>query len=611
MSSGPLPHPDSRRGHQWALQVVSDERGAYGLRYNDHARYRKHCANKVHRLRRGLKITHGKGREFKKLPVISPENLKDGHLQLRLFESERAYSFAQELYEQFTKSDDAKTRNIAMGRFRRAVKWSGHLSSDLQALREIQPPRVSSTGLAEAVAYHLAIRGRLLRLQDEFQPGLEALVAARTLLDALSKSASSSRDHAIYVQFADEIAPEIRHCAHELGLARAYDIDGIVSTLGSKVASALIKDYENLSKGIQSEGAEKKGGDKAKQLQEIVWEGKPVPVRSPELVDALLRVQQASDGLPATGQTNIKPTQTRGLVTRFDGVLLALSEAEEVAKKLADAQKTASTQPSEPGARDAHFISSFVTYQLLSRRTQRDLLLAEALLATPVPTPGKQSETPQKIDHRVAPAVVKLLDTILQSLNQMRSLSVVDESADLTMAVEGRLSYTKARRALFLSRTYEPHNKFAEAVALTQRANLHLREAHTNFNDVAEDTPETAFYPLTLDSVKELEKDVQDTETDLKKRWFAYNGGKAVGNQHQKPVFFDIALNYIELPMEKLQEKAGVAPKAQPAKASPVVEKRVLAERKAAEPEAEEPAPAPQQSQGMLGSLLGGWWGRK
>jgi signal recognition particle subunit SRP68 len=108
--------------------------------------------------------------------------------------------------------------------------------------------------------------------------------------------------------------------------------------------------------------------------------------------------------------------------------------------------KTTSAQPSEPGARDAHFISSFVTYQLLSRRTQRDLLLTEALLATPPPGPGKQSETSQLTDHRVAPAVVKLLDTILQSLNQMRSLSVVDESADLTMGIEGRMSYTKARR---------------------------------------------------------------------------------------------------------------------------------------------------------------------
>jgi hypothetical protein len=40
--------------------------------------HRKHCANKVHRLRRSLKMTHGKGKEFKKLPAVPTENLKDG-----------------------------------------------------------------------------------------------------------------------------------------------------------------------------------------------------------------------------------------------------------------------------------------------------------------------------------------------------------------------------------------------------------------------------------------------------------------------------------------------------------------------------------------------------
>lgn len=42
--------------------------------------------------------------------------------------------------------------------------------------------------------------------------------------------------------------------------------------------------------------------------------------------------------------------------------------------------------------------------------------------------------------------MVKLLDTILQSLGQMRNLSVVDESPDLAPAVEIRLLFTKARR---------------------------------------------------------------------------------------------------------------------------------------------------------------------
>ncbi|QRV76779.1 signal recognition particle 68 kDa protein [Ceratobasidium sp. AG-Ba] len=597
-----------------ALQIVNDERAAYGLRYNDHARYRKHCANKVHRLRKSLKITHGKGKEFKKLPVISTENLKAGHLQLHLFESERAYSFAQELHAQFTKTDDTKTRTIAVGRFRRAVKWSAQLLSEAQALHDSQPPRISSTGLAEIAAYHLTIRGRFLRLQDDFQPGLEALVAARTIIDALAEVAPSSRDHALLAQFADEIAPEIRHCAHELGLARAYDIAGIVATLGPKVGPALVPGYDNLLQGVRSEGAAAKGGDKAKQLQELIWEGQPVPVRSPELVDALLRVQQASVGLPDASQGKPKATQTRGLITKFDAVLLALSEAEDVAKKLVEAQRATSTQPAEPGARDAHFIMSYVTYQLLSRRIQRDLLLADALLASPGPgSHGKQGDAPVAIDHRVAPAVVKLLDTILQSLNQMRSLSVVDESADLTAAIEARLSFSKAKRALSLSQTYEPYNKFAEAISLTQRAQLHIRETHTNLTENTE-SPETAFYPLAPSTAKELEESIQKAELDLKKRWFAYNGGKPTTTaSNQKPLFFDAVPNYIDLPIENLYKKGGVEPPAVAARSSPVVEKKTMPERKVdVEPEERPISPPPkQESQGMLGSLLGGWWGRK
>ena len=60
-----------------ALQLANEQRNAYGLRYNDYARYRKHCANRTHRLRSTLKMTHGKGREFKKLPPVKLENIKD------------------------------------------------------------------------------------------------------------------------------------------------------------------------------------------------------------------------------------------------------------------------------------------------------------------------------------------------------------------------------------------------------------------------------------------------------------------------------------------------------------------------------------------------------
>lgn len=52
----------------------------------------------------------------------------------------------------------------------------------------------------------------------------------------------------------------------------------------------------------------------------------------------------------------------------------------------------------------------------------------------------------EQIDARLNPAVVKLLDTVLQSLVHMRSLSIVDESPELANAVEARMAFTKGRR---------------------------------------------------------------------------------------------------------------------------------------------------------------------
>jgi signal recognition particle subunit SRP68 len=96
-------------------------------------------------------------------------------------------------------------------------------------------------------------------------------------------------------------------------------------------------------------------------------------------------------------------------------------------------------------------VHAFIVYQLLSRRIERDLLLASALLNSHTPPVAKGNASSSKskkeqVDARLYPAVVKLLDTILQSLEQMRTLSTVDDSPDLASAVDARISFTKARR---------------------------------------------------------------------------------------------------------------------------------------------------------------------
>ncbi|KAF8060938.1 hypothetical protein FPV67DRAFT_1673770 [Lyophyllum atratum] len=613
-----------------ALQLANEQRSAYGLRYNDFTRYRKHCANRTHRLRSTLKMTHGKGRDFKKLPPLNSENIKDGHLQLLLLEAERAWAFSQDLSAQALKpANEAQAstlRHSATGRFRRAVHWATQLLSHAQTLHAAR--RLSTAYLLQATVYTLVLNGRFLRARDDFDDALAQLGVARGLLDVLAEKAGTSREQALYVLFADEIGPEIRYCAHELGRERAYDVDAIVKEVSGRWRDELVQGCGKLIEGLGQVGGGEEG---RKRLRELSWEGIPVPVRNPELVDVLLKVQEAERRL----DDEKKDTRSKKGVAAYDAILLALSDAEEVARKLMEAQQlngsTSSGALGAAGSRDIQFVHAYIVYQLLSRRIQRDLLLVSVLLSTSKTGPAKkaadQKSRPERVDSRLYPAVVKLLDTVLQSLDQMRTLSIVDDNPDLAAAVEGRTSFTKARRCLFLARCYAPVKRYAEALTLIQHANIHVRETVSALSLSASDpiaTGTPAYFPLASAEVKDLESALASDSLHFKREWFAHNGGAVdpegeAARRYEKPLFFNIALNYVELDMDRLLVRAGkqtAAPakveqqqQQQQQKAVAEKEKKPVAKAKVEEVRAPTPEPAA-PSRGGLSSLLGGWWGK-
>lgn len=277
-------------------------------------------------------------------------------------------------------------------------------------------------------------------------------------------------------------------------------------------------------------------------------------------------------------------------------------------------------------------------YQLLSRRIQRDLLLVSALLLTSkashstkeIASTSKHKQEP--LDSRLYPAVVKLLDTIIQSLNQMRTLSIVDDNADLASAVEARVSFTKARRfvtflnpkqsdlscftrrCLYLAHCYSPLKRYAEALTLVQHANIAVRETTSTISMIDIDpisTSSPCFFPLNDTDIKKLESKLTSDNLQFKGNWFAYNGGSASadGKMYRKPLFFNIALNYVELDMDRLMERAGKKPVVPPVRAQPLPEKKTVAKAKAEELRPATPEPQAPSRVGLT-SLLGGWWGK-
>jgi signal recognition particle subunit SRP68 len=161
-----------------------------------------------------------------------------------------------------------------------------------------------------------------------------------------------------------------------------------------------------------------------------------------------------------------------------------------------------------------------------------------------------------------------------------------------------------------------------------QRSNIHIREARSVLSTIDTDpisSGDPAFFPLAPEDLDQLDKELANESNRFKNDWFAYNGGStsADNSDYKKPLFFDIALNYVQLDMDGLQERAGKKPEHQPAILAPVpvrpasegqpiaADKRPVARAKAEEierpatPEPEAPAKS------GLSSLLGGWWGRR
>jgi len=124
--------------------------------------------------------------------------------------------------------------------------------------------------------------------------------------------------------------------------------------------------------------------------------------------------------------------------------------------------------------------------------------------------------------------------------------------------------------------------------------------------------PPHFFFPLKNDEIKNFESTIASDNLQFKRDWFAYNGGslKTDPTAYKKPLFFNIALNYVKLDMDRLQERADKKPIAPPTSsvaASP--EKKQTSKAKVEEHVEPTAQPQPQVRAG-LSSLLGGWWSK-
>lgn len=253
-------------------------------------------------------------------------------------EAERAWAYSQDLDAQsLLPANEAiakALRHKATGRLRRAVNWANRFLELCQEL--YKDDRFSAPDLVQATIFVLILNGRFLKHRDNYQDTLTQLCIARELLDHLAAQASTSREQALATLFSDEISVEIRYCAYQLGWKNATEVEKIVQEISQQHRNSFVANFDELIARLPDQS---KTGGRRETLDPLFWEGERVPIRVPELVVSLLHVQnEESIRLSKLGEGNTKLQHKSG-VAAFDAVLSALTDAEEVARKLLETQK--------------------------------------------------------------------------------------------------------------------------------------------------------------------------------------------------------------------------------------------------------------------------------
>ena len=431
------------------LHLLNSERNAFGLRNKEYDRYKKHLSSKIHNLRKSTGLTHGGAKGGYKKPVeVSADAVSDVRyissgrcsrqgselilsfiiysiLQLYLFEAERCLATANEhqalALQQSENSSRHKREQIS--RLRKASSWSQqlvdlahHLADKKFTPSEGSNSFVDQKTLAEIHTYHLHILSTTAFVRAQYSSALPLFLTRRKVLYTLSENAQTSHEQALADLEIDGLKAVVRFSAYKLGRTRraaSADVDEVQEIADEFKDEDLEEVYPGLVKVLTDLKEEAKQvqpgsgkGESSKTLHKITWEGKEVKVKSPEVVRALLKVQQHILSLqksfsrkPKTGeqapsvetefQWNGVPAGRNdvrggGIMKRYDRLLASLIEAESISRRQAAMDSTDSSDPirgagSSSSIGSIEFVHQWIVYLLLSWRTRRDMILIRGL----------------------------------------------------------------------------------------------------------------------------------------------------------------------------------------------------------------------------------------
>uniref|UniRef100_A0A803VIN0 Signal recognition particle subunit SRP68 n=2 Tax=Ficedula albicollis TaxID=59894 RepID=A0A803VIN0_FICAL len=538
------------------LSIVKESQQQHGLRHGDFQRYRGYCSRRLRRLRKTLNFKMGNRHKFTGKKVTEEILSDNRYLLLILMDAERAWSYAMQLKQEA--NTEPRKRFHLLSRLRKAVKHAEELE------RLCESNRVDAKTKLEAQAYMAYLTGMLRFEHQEWKAAMEAFNKCKTIYEKLA-NAFTEEQAVLYNQRVEEISPNIRYCAYNIGDQSAMN-ELMQMRLRSGGTEGLLA--EKLEALITQTRAKQ-----AATMSEVEWRGRTVPVKIDKVRIFLLGL---ADNEAAIAQVTISPLHP----FEVSHAVFCLHCPQK--------QREHSLENDSGKVSNIQYLHSYLTYIKLSTAIKRNESMAKSLQKALLQQQrsdedGKRSPRPQDL--------IRLYDIILQNLVELTQLPGLEEDKNFQKEIGLKTLVYKAYRCFFIAQSYVLVKKWSEALVLYERVLKYAREvqsgagAHRNslkeLPDVQDLITQVNAEKYSLQAAAILDaNDPHETESPsqvkdgkpLSERFETFCldpslVSKQVSLVHFppgfqpipcKPLFFDLALNHVAFPPleDKVEQKA-------------------------------------------------------
>ncbi|KAL1599147.1 signal recognition particle subunit srp68 [Nothophoma quercina] len=464
--------------------VVEYREAAFLL--GDYSTYRAQLTRRLRIVQKKLGRATPKNAKYAAKAPVTAENIAQNieFLHLLLLQSERAW--AQAMAMKALHSEDNADKNIT-GSTRQHI--ISRLHKAVQSAKEVvtllsdSASGASETDVLEAKAYVYALAGA-----QEFEKQAEGIkakgaspqrwdacltnfAAARVLYSALYKATKKDLFKDVLTGTID---PGIRYAAYQNRIPRTVGVPAVAKKYFPNKDAELVKAVQSIdSSALQEEEA-------TASSTQITWRGRTANIVDAAIGQALVSIEAASSSLDQSSASS----SPKDRANAYDDILIASQDAVDATRRAIEELEKEGVDEGDARMQDLRVTNLAVNYDLISWRIGRNrVLIGSDDGLTFAPNPPQKPRRPRKDGkewaEREEPTGRKLArlreraalyDAILQSIDSIKELRGAARDTGFIAELDGQRAYFQALKCLNLSHSHALLAAPKQALALCSRA---------------------------------------------------------------------------------------------------------------------------------------------